>query len=115
MTSPRKLSQSYVEARTAAAKWIFAEQRNAQWWSWLVLTKHNTAPNSLNIDDTLAFHIFIDLEHRGLLVPATFKGQPGYHLNLGNKAAWDEVMSPPSRFALWAANPLKARVAQQFL
>ena len=101
MASQRKLTKEYDKARAKAARWIFDNQKVPQWWTWAVLTKHNTAANSLNLDDTLAFNIFSDLAKRGLLIPGTIpmpgtnQSQPVAYLDLGNRQAWEEVMSPP--------------------
>lgn len=104
MKSSRKLFREYNKARTAAARWIYENQNGAQWWTHGVLTRRNNAPNSLNMDEGVAFNIFIDPAQRGLLVPAA-NGMPGYHLNLGDRAGWDELMDPPGFLETWVYGP----------
>jgi hypothetical protein len=97
--------QRYVYERARAARWLYEHRFQASYINWPVLTKHNTAANSLQLPETLAQHIFTDLAYRGLLVQVVLEGgQHALTWNLGNQAAWDEVCSVPSgwkRIMLW--------------
>lgn len=91
--------QRYVYQRALASRWLFEERFNAPWVTWPVLTKHNTAANSLHLPEIVAQHIFTDLQARHLLVPAVAEGNHVvYTWNLSDEAAWREVSEIPSRY-----------------
>lgn len=96
---------NYNEQRAMAAKWLFDRTTKVQYFTWLVLTSQNSDPESLNLEDNIAYHIFTDFVSRGLLIPTRMSiGNSvfaAYVPNLGKQKEWRKAMESPTFFRMW--------------
>lgn len=87
---------TYVEDRARAARWMFDRRDKVTFWRWPVLTVHNSDSEGLRLQDATAYHVFVDLAARGLLLPFVHDdGHEAYRLNLGKESEWGAVIEPP--------------------
>ena len=102
----------YPQQLSEAADWIWKHRDEPEYWTHLVLTNKNPAPDSLNFPRTIAFNIFTILEQRQLILPDRFTIEQNgklyrisaHKLNLDKHDEWHQLMYPPSmckRFGSW--------------
>jgi hypothetical protein len=88
----------YGKKRAEAAKWIQEHKQPDMWWTWPVLTKSNTAKDTLSFTNNDASLIFKDFEQAGLLLPDTLKTSEGlvgiYRINESKTAEWKAAAHP---------------------
>lgn len=103
---------AYPKDVARAAKWIWDRKEESIDWNWPVLTKRNSAKDTLGFSDIKAFQIFTILEKRGLIEPLKFTGKNGilietYKLILKEEKDWKDTEKLGSFLYDWILNPLK--------
>ena len=94
----------YPQQLSEAANWIWSHRDEPEFWTYLVLTDKNPAPDSLKYPQTIAFNIFTILEQRKLILPDLFTIEQNgklyrisaHKLNLDKHDEWRQLMYRPS-------------------
>jgi hypothetical protein len=90
----------YFDLATAA-QWIWDRRNEPQYWEWEDLTNLNPAPDSLKLNEAVAWNICTVLESKGLvhaMEPFDKNGKKviPFRIDLSDAGAWKRIRKPPT-------------------